>query len=321
MAYYRRILILTLFIFACLYLFFAVHEIFDRKKAVPAVSPGADCQVQTYFAGTGQEVAVYTLTGREKGPTLLIIAGIHGDEKGGYLAADRYNALQMRRGTLIIVPRLNRTAIERGKRQGLDGDMNRLFHLPDDNQTLRDSRVVNLAKSLIRKADCVLNLHQGDGFYSPLWISKKRNPLKWGQCNVIDAPIFDLPNGEKLELERFARAVAEKTNTKIQDRQYHFLVNNTNTGHRTSRHKEQRMSLTYYALTRQHKLALGLEATKNCSQAEAVAFLTVVVNSVMEEMGLSAEKIPSESPAAIQAEISAGKKTAALSSGQDVRPI
>jgi hypothetical protein len=309
MAHHRRILILILSAFALVYLFFALHQILEPKQVVTEQDQRSDRRVETYFAGTGQDVTVYTLTGPQKGPTLLIIAGIHGDEKGGYLSAARFTDLQMQRGTLIIVPRLNRTAIERGKRQGLDGDMNRLFHLPDDSDSLRDSKVVNLVKSLIKKADCVLNLHQGDGFYSPRWISKKRNPLKWGQCNVIDAPTFDLPNGERLELERFAQAVAERSNRRIADKQYHFQVNNTNTGETESRHKEQRMSLTYYALSRQHKLALGLEATKNCSLPEAVSFLTVVVHSVMDEMGVSAALPPSDALSSTRGEMAENRRT------------
>ncbi len=310
MAYHRRILILTLSSLAILYLFFAVTHIAERKKAaLSEKGQGSECRVQKYFEGTAQEVTVYQIAGREKGPTLLIIGGIHGDEKAGYLTADRYTTIDLKKGSLIVIPRLNRTAIRNSRRHGLDGDMNRLFHLPDDNGSLQDSRVVNLAKSLIRNADVVLNLHQADGFYSPRWISRKRNPSKFGQCNVIDAPIFDLPNGEKLELENFARAVAVKSNKRIPDERYHFLVNNTNTGGSMTRHKEQRMSLTYYALSRQHKVALGLEATKNCSLPEAVSFLTIVINAIIDEVGITAVNLPEESSAVIGEEIAAKDRT------------
>ena len=46
---------------------------------------------------------------------------------------------------------------------------------------------------------------------------------------VIDAPIFDLPNGDKLELASFAKKIASSSNSKIKDKKYHFQVNNTNT--------------------------------------------------------------------------------------------
>lgn len=309
MANYRRILILTLSTLVIIYLFFAIRQILEPKQFVMEQDQKSDRREERHFRGTDQEVAVYHLSGRERGPTLLIIGGIHGDEAAGYLTADRYINIELKKGNLIVVPRLNLPAIRTGKRHGIDGDMNRLFNLPENSNALQDSKVVNLAKSLIKEADCVLNLHQADGFYSPKWVSRKRNPLKWGQCNVIDAPTFDLPNGEKLELERFAQAVAVRTNGRIGDKHFHYQVNNTNTGEIRSRHKEQRMSLTYYALSQQHKLALGLEATKNCSLPEAVSFLTIVINSVMDELGISAVQTPSESFSVIQGEIAGNGRT------------
>jgi hypothetical protein len=244
-------------------------------------------------------VTVYFISGKEKGPTLLIFAGIQGDESGGYLTAERYADVRVKKGTLIVVPRLNLPAVLKGKRQGLSGDMNRLFHLPENSNSTPDSKVVDLAKSLIKRADYVLNLHQGEGFYSPKWISHKRNPFKWGQCNVIDAPIFDLPNGDKLELASFAKKIASHSNSKIEDKKFHFQVNNTNTASIRSLHKEQRRSLTYYALYQQHKTALALESTKNCSLSQAVAFLTIATNSIIEEIGIKAENLPSTDPLTI----------------------
>ncbi|MCX7635679.1 MAG: hypothetical protein N2Z74_08050, partial [Syntrophales bacterium] len=154
----------------------------------------------------------------------------------------------------------------------------------------------------IRKADYVLNLHQGSGFYNPKWISKKRNPLRWGQSNIIDAPTFDLPNGEKLELARFAGRIAAISNKKIADKQYHFHVNNTNTAGSGSRHKDQRRSLTYYALYKAHKMALAIEATKNCSLAQAVSFITIALNAVIGEVGLKVEGLPTTDPLMIKKE-------------------
>ena len=232
--------------------------------------------------------------GTEPGPTLLIIAGIHGDEEGGYLSAERYANLKLKRGNLIIVPRLNGAAIHAGKRCGLGGDMNRLFNLPPNNSN-PDAKVVNLVKQLIRQSDYVLNLHQGYDFYNPRWISRKRNPSKWGQSNVIDAATFHLPDGQKLELENYAKRVVHRANRRIPGLDYHFTVNNTQTAVKWSRHQEQRGSLTYYSLYNQQKIALGLEATKNCSLAEAISYLTIAVNAAIEEAGIQAEALPSES--------------------------
>ena len=289
MADHRRIYVLAaVVLLSCLLIVFSFTPLPDNSNEV---SDGEKKFVS--FQGTPQELAIYVLSGKEKGPTVLIVAGIHGDERGGYLTVERYRNIKVNRGTLILIPRLNTFAIAKGTRHGINGDMNRLFHLPDNTKATADSKVVNAIKSYIKKADYVLNLHQGSGFYYPRWISKKRNPLNWGQCNIIDAPTFDLPNGEKLELARFAGRVASLSNSKITNKQYYFHVNNTNTAAAHSRHKEQRRSLTYYALYKAHKMALAIEATKSCSLPQAVSFLTIAVNAVLGDVGIQAEGLPS----------------------------
>jgi hypothetical protein len=160
-----------------------------------------------------------------------------------------------------------------------------------------------LAKSLIQRADYVINLHQAYDFYAPKWISRQRNPSRWGQSNVIDTPIYHLPNGEKLEPGRFAKAVCRRSNDRIKNRSYHFLVNDTDTSGRKSRHMEQRGSLTYYALTKQHKIALAVEATKNCSLPEAIGFLTIAINAALEEAGIQSDIYPSEDSQMISREM------------------
>jgi len=268
--------------------------------------PGRDQepQIQKHFEGTNQEFSVYRLSGREKGPALLIIAGIHGDESGGYLTAERYLNLKLKKGTLIMVPRLNRPAIIAKKRFGLAGDMNRKFGQAEArNQNDPDLKVVNVVKQLIGQADYILNLHQGSGFYSPHWINSARNPLCWGQSNVIDMLVFDLPNGEKIEMEKIAENIARQANLDIRSASYYFKINNTNTASPDSLHKEQRKSLTYYALTDQHKVALGLEATKNCALPRAICFLTVAINAVMNEIGVIPEEFPSENSTRIAEEL------------------
>lgn len=247
--------------------------------------------VQKYFSGTNQEVTVYTIKGETSGPTVLIFAGIHGDERACPVVAAKYSNIRLKKGNIVVVPRLNAVAIQKKKRNGLGGDMNRLFDQPETSKN-PDVKVVNLAKELIKKADYVVNMHQGHGFYSPTWINSKRNPSRWGQSNVVDAPYFDLPNGDKLELEKFANKVVQRSNENITDRRFHFQVNNTNTGSEDSRHKVQRKSLTYYAVTKEHKHAIAIEVTKNCTFAQATTYLVIALNAVINETGIVAEKLP-----------------------------
>ena len=247
--------------------------------------------VQKYFSGTNQEVTVYTIKGETSGPTVLIFAGIHGDERACPVVAAKYSNIRLKKGNIVVVPRLNAVAIQKKKRNGLGGDMNRLFDQPETSKN-PDVKVVNLAKELIKKADYVVNMHQGHGFYSPTWINSRRNPSRWGQSNVVDAPYFDLPNGDKLELEKFANKVVQRSNENITDRRFHFQVNNTNTGSEDSRHKVQRKSLTYYAVTKEHKHAIAIEVTKNCTFAQATTYLVIALNAVINETGIVAEKLP-----------------------------
>lgn len=298
MADHWRIYVLGVVLLSCLLIAFTFLPSPDNSGALSSSE-----KKSVYFQGTPQELAIYVLSGKEKGPTVLIVAGIHGDERSGYLAAERYRNIKVKRGTLILAPRLNAFAIAKGSRHGISGDMNRLFHLADNANATADSKVVNLIKSYIKQADYVLNLHQGSGFYYPRWISRKRNPLRWGQSNIIDAPTFDLPNGEKLELARFAGKVAAQSNKKIRDKEYYFHVNNTNTADDRSCHKEQRRSLTYYALYRAHKMALAIEATKNCSLPQAISYLTIAVNAVLDEVGMKTEGLPSSDPLFITDEL------------------
>ena len=271
-------------LFLCLFLWASAPLSAEVSAGVPIL--------ETAFPGTSHEVKIYRIAGREPGPTMLIISGIHGDEPLCSLAADSYTRIRLEKGNLMVVPRLNRAALRTGKRHGAGGDMNRMFGLPENSRN-PDIRVVNLARSLIRKSDYVLNLHQGRGFYSPVWVDPKRNPRRWGQCNVIDAPSYDLPNGDKIELERYAKSIAENANGGIADRNFHFLVNNTDTSSRNSRHVEQQKSLTYYALTKEHKISVGIEVTKNCRREQAMSFLRAVINAAMRSAGILAVEYPS----------------------------
>jgi hypothetical protein len=284
--------------FGCFFLGEILRDSYYEKEERKPFS-----ETKAFFKGSDQEVEVYYHHGREAGPTVLIIAGMHGDESGGYLTADRYADLRVIKGNLIVVPRLNLFAILTRKRMGLSGqDMNRKFQRSEENLD-PDQKVVRVAKSLMDRADIILNLHQGHGFYSPVWIDSTRNPMRWGQCNVIDAPAFDLPDGRRLELEHFAQKVIQKINSQIVDKRYRFHVNNTHTSSERSLHKEQRKSLTYYALAVKHKMAFGIEATKNCPLPQAIGYLTMAVNAIIESAGVMLEGFPSTAPEVIANEL------------------
>jgi hypothetical protein len=302
----------TLLFSAIIGLFFLAVSLRSSSPPNPKEEARTYSEVKTFFKGSDQEVEVYHLFGKEPGPTVLIFAGIHGDESAGYLAADRYVSLKLVKGNLIIVPRLNLYAILTGKRTGLSGgDLNRKFQ-PSEGDEDPDDKIAGLAKSLMDRADLILNLHQGYGFYSPVWIDQARNPVRWGQSNVIDISTFNLPDGRRLYLENFAEEVAKEINTKLVDKRYHFHVNNTNTFSEKSLHQEQKGSLTYYALAWKHKMAFGIEATKNCSLPQSVGYLTLAVNGMLNKAGVRAEAFPSIFTAAIADELKKNEEFSGL---------
>jgi predicted deacylase len=97
---------------------------------------------KVYFEGTDHELDVYTIRGRIQGPTLFLLGGIQGDEPGGYLAADLYADISLKKGVLIVVPRANFLSIVKNSR-GVRGDMNRKF-AKSAKSSDRDLRLVEV---------------------------------------------------------------------------------------------------------------------------------------------------------------------------------
>ncbi len=247
---------------------------------------------EVYLAGTPYELHVYRLEGREaKSPTMLIIGGIQGDEPGGFLAADRYVDLTLRRGTLLLVPRANFYSIIKNQR-GPEGDMNRRFR----DGAVRSSmdKVVEILKGLIAEADIFLNLHDGSGFYYPRWESPQRNPMRFGQSIIADAALYKHPAGDRfLELEAMAQRVIQKVNSQIHEERHHFHFNNHRTLEKNTPHKEQRASATFYALTQHGIPAFGVETSKDIPDPRIrVQYQTIVINAFLEEMGITADQPP-----------------------------
>ncbi|MFC1834422.1 M14/M99 family metallopeptidase [Thermodesulfobacteriota bacterium] len=243
---------------------------------------------QVHFKGTESELDVYTIKGRLPGPTVLIVGGIQGNEPGGYLAADLYADLSLRKGTIIVVPRANFVSIVRNKR-GIRGDMNRKF-AEGTGQPDQDVRVVEVIKELMKKSDFFLNLHDGSGFYAPTWQSPARNPMKYGQSVIADGEFLERPGHRPLSLDGMAGRVIERVNSQIADPKHLFHFNNHKTRAKNTRHKEQRRSATFYAMTKVGIPAFGIETSKSIPDYRLrVRYQTMVINSFLEEFGIVPE--------------------------------
>ncbi|MDY0163739.1 M14/M99 family metallopeptidase [Desulfobotulus sp.] len=245
------------------------------------------CTHQTYFEDTDHALDVYRICGEEAGKTLMIIGGIQGDEPAGFLAADHYVDLTLKRGNLIVVPRANLPSIVESKRQ-IRRDMNRCFGTAGPGGDY-EGKVVEVLKDLMGESDLLLNLHEGSGFYAPRWISKERNPLRYGQSLIADAAQYGRRDGHILDLGAMADFVVKKMNAQIPEAGHHFHFNNHRTLEEDSLHKEQRNSATFYALTQREIPAFGVETSKSLPLKMKVQHHIHAINGFMEFLDIVPE--------------------------------
>ncbi len=240
-----------------------------------------------FYEGTDHELHVYRVYGRNPGKTLLLIGGIQGDEPGGFLAADFYADLSLEKGNLIVVPRANFPSILK-QRRDINEDMNRKF--ADNTNTDYEARVVKVLKQLIQESDCLLNLHEGSGIYSPQWKTPMINPARFGQSIIADTDIYENKNsGIKIDLKNMAERVIKKINSHIKKQKYLFHFNNHRTRAKNSIHKEQRKSATYYALYTCEIPAFGIESTKTLPLEQKVRQPVYAINEFMKLLDIVPE--------------------------------
>lgn len=238
-----------------------------------------------FFEGTDHELNVYRVYGKENGKTILLIGGIQGDEPGGFLSADIYADLSLTKGNLIVVPRANFYSIVLNQRQ-VNEDMNRKF--ADDRKQNYETKVVAILKELIGESDCLLNLHDGSGFYAETWVDDNRNPKRFGQSVIVDCENREV-NGHMVDLGNMGRRVVEKINREIPEPEYQFHFNNHDTFSEKSIHKVQRKSATFYALTKCGIPAFGIESSKDLPLEKKVRHHIYAINAFMEEFGVVPE--------------------------------
>ncbi len=253
---------------------------------VSPVFAKADTIVEKYFENTDNELTIYRINGKEPGKTMMIIGGIQGDEPGGYIAADLYADLLLEVGNLIVVPRANFLSIRQNSR-GVNGDMNRKFAPKTVQDDDYDSRIVEILKSLMAESDVLLNLHEGSGYYSPVYISDNRNPMRYGQSIIIDTDVYTTDNGRKIDIKGPAERVIANINATIRNEDHTFHLNNHDTFSNESRHKEQRGSATYNALSLFGIPGYGIETSKSIRSIETkVQYETIAINAFMQEFGI-----------------------------------
>ena len=170
----------------------------------PFILPEGE-QWRMLMAGTPQETPLYVFGSGRPGNILMVLGGVHGNEPGGWHAADwLLDSLRPVDGGFLIIPRANRLADYAFVRTMPElGDLNRLY--PGDPYGLPMARmafeITETAKEL--HVTHVVDMHESWAFYN----GRPQNGTAYlGQTIATD------PSGPGMDL---AKAVVESVNTRI----------------------------------------------------------------------------------------------------------
>jgi hypothetical protein len=216
--------------------------------------------------------------------TLLVIGGIQGDEPGGFNAASLLvTHYKISKGSVWVVPNLNFISIIKRTR-GVYGDLNRKF------ATLQTSdpefKTIAKIKALIldERVDLILNLHDGSGFYRPVYLDRKRNPHRWGQSIIIDQE--RIASGSFGNLDEIAVKIVAAINRHVLSEEHSYRVKNTRT---RLGDEEMAKTLTYYAICNL-KPAFGVEVSKSFPTHKRTYYHLQALEAYMDLMGIEYER-------------------------------
>jgi len=221
--------------------------------------------------------------------TLLIVGGIQGDEPGGFMAASLMTThYKIKKGSVWIVPNLNFYSIIKRSR-GPYGDMNRKFaNLPKSDP---EYKIIQRIKKYITDPNVklILNLHDGSGFYRPMYIDRRHQPLKWGQASVIDQEI--LPGVKNYaDTYTISEKVVNHINKHLLKEEDMYRTKNTHTRFKsTFEEKDMAKTLTFYAVSH-GKAAFGHETSKSLTVPQRVYYKLLALEKYMDIMGIEYER-------------------------------
>jgi hypothetical protein len=121
----------------------------------------------TLMAGTEFEASGIIFHSGQPGPRLMVLGGVHGNEPGGWIAAERIATWEVERGMLIVLPRLNHRAAAAFQRT-LDGygDLNRLYPGDPDGPPMARMAAEIVALARQWRPHWLFDLHESWGFYN-----------------------------------------------------------------------------------------------------------------------------------------------------------
>ncbi len=122
--------------------------------------------------GTRWETPYYVVDSGRPGPTVMVTAGIHGNEPAGYRAAEQIRHWPIVKGRLIVVPAVNQPGLRAHSRYLPEApkpqrDLNRNFIFHDDGAITTAGTLATELWSLVcsQHPDWIIDLHEGFQFH------------------------------------------------------------------------------------------------------------------------------------------------------------
>jgi hypothetical protein len=135
-------------------------------SAPPFVLPEGE-EKRLLMAGTRYETPLYVFASGRPGRIALALGGVHGNEPGGWLAAERVvDNVRPANGAVLVIPRANKVAISMGERTTDDlADLNRSYPGFEDGKPME--RLATEIMNAIRDfhVDLVHDMHESWSFY------------------------------------------------------------------------------------------------------------------------------------------------------------
>lgn len=121
----------------------------------------------TLLRGSEHAVDGIMINSGKAGPRIMVLGGVHGNEPGGWLAAEAIADWQVERGSLLVLPRVNWRAAAVMERTLSDiGDINRAY--PGDANGTLSRRIANAIIEAGRdfEPELLFDLHESWVFYN-----------------------------------------------------------------------------------------------------------------------------------------------------------
>ncbi|MCX7886141.1 MAG: succinylglutamate desuccinylase/aspartoacylase family protein [Verrucomicrobiae bacterium] len=137
--------------------------------AAPSVWAG-EHQSGIIGEGTAWATVYHVQDSGRRGPTVMIVGGVHGNEPAGVLAAEQIRHWPIVRGKLVVVPRANVLALAAGRRMTPDepfelANLNRNFPRAGSNEPPRGAQAAALWEFACRvRPTWFVDLHEGYDF-------------------------------------------------------------------------------------------------------------------------------------------------------------